>query len=1156
MATNYSPEIVTDGAVFVGDARMPSISDPGTRLYNRAGVDSADVKLLIHGNEGSGQSFTDSSLSNHTITAVGNATHSTTKSKFSGGSMYFDGSGDWLQIADSADWNNGSDDFTWDAWIYPTSISDHLGIIHQGEASGNQQCNTLNVYSSGGDQIRWLIRNTSGTLLDLKSGNGTLLLNAWSHVAAIRQGTYFKIYINGVLQVTSSSIATAIEDLPHDMYVGNRYTVVANYEFVGYIDEARITKGVALWTQNFTPPARRDTLSISDGMMYNGTSLNFDNTDDYITINGFASNDPGTDSAWAVTFRARGDTATGSANHDMVFSGHTTSGGNIIRIGYDRTNGGIFYSDDNTTDKYAGTTFYNDNTWHHVVITRPSGSGAQTTDVYVDGAKITGGTFSTSDPTWASATQFSIGQEWDTATPGDYFDGDLADIRVYNVKLSATQVTELYNDSKVVVPSNVSLTNLLGWWPLCEGAGSIAYDGSGKGSHGTLINSPGWNTGQTGPPQLVEGYNRPMSFASSKYVEVPQDSALDVGTSDFTVSAWIWPKTGSQTNMFMQFAGAGGWRLLGGGSDKTRFTIFDNGWSNYAFMDVTPALTRNQWSHFAVSVDRDGNAQSYINGVAKSYVSVSGVTGTLTNAYPLRFGAGSYTNGAPTGDYMDGVMNEAIIYIGTALNAADIAALAATGPNGGPLPPDPTTMTYSTTSYSSSYLKGYWRNDGDVTWTDRSGNGNTGTANGSPDALLFKQGYNGRLSTSTGRDGQGFPLKYKDVGAVGFSSGDHIEVSQSDSFKFGTGGFAIAFWFLCADFSNSDGGHYDRLFMLGDDFNTNSLNINIKTDGKIQFRWNDSTIVSETSAISTDQWYYFVATRAGGTLYLYLNGVLEDSDSFTTNVNNAGDYGLALGAERGGLTTTSLHGSMSGAQIYNRALSQAEIKQNFNAQASRFQVPRSIVTDGLVLWLDAGDPTSYPGSGTTWYDLSGNDYDATLVGGPTVTSRGVELNGSTQYITLAHGGNLAFSSGDFTISVWCNYNGGTYYGGIITNDYSGDNAWKIFKDTTEAYFKARSGSTIVNFPAYTLDTFHCYTFTRTASLLQVYFDGVVSYSASSPASPTSYNDIAFGSYRYTDALNLLYLNNQTIGTTTLYNRALSAAEVGQNFRVQRERFGV
>jgi hypothetical protein len=294
-----------------------------------------------------------------------------------------------------------------------------------------------------------------------------------------------------------------------------------------------------------------------------------------------------------------------------------------------------------------------------------------------------------------------------------------------------------------------------------------------------------------------------------------------------------------------------------------------------------------------------------------------------------------------------------------------------------------------------------------------------------------------------------------------------------------------------------------------------------------------------------------------GVVYFHQDGVKNGTPSYvSTETGAAWGNGRNLNIGRSSYYPWGeWSGQIANVQIYKRILTDAEIKQNFAAQANRFQVPRSIVTDGLVLWLEAGDG-SYPGSGTTWYDLSGNGYDATLVGGPTVTSRGVELNGSTQYITLAHGGNLAFSSGDFTISVWCNYNGGTSYGGIITNDYSSDNAWKIFKDGSQAYFRARSGSTVVNFPAYTLNTFHCYTYTRTGSLLQVYFDGVASSSTGSPASPTSNNNIAFGSYRYTDALNLLYLNNQTIGTTTLYNRALSAGEVAQNFRVQRERFGV
>ena len=117
MSTNYSPELVTDGAVFVGDARASSTATAGSRLYDQAGVDSTAVKLLIHGNEGSGQSFTDSSLSNHTITASGNVIHLTSGSKFSGGYFSFDGTGDYLTAASSSDFNLLEQDFTIDMWI-------------------------------------------------------------------------------------------------------------------------------------------------------------------------------------------------------------------------------------------------------------------------------------------------------------------------------------------------------------------------------------------------------------------------------------------------------------------------------------------------------------------------------------------------------------------------------------------------------------------------------------------------------------------------------------------------------------------------------------------------------------------------------------------------------------------------------------------------------------------------------------------------------------------------------------------------------------------------------------------------------------------------------------------------------------------------------
>ena len=106
-------------------------------------------------------------------------------------------------------------------------------------------------------------------------------------------------------------------------------------------------------------------------------------------------------------------------------------------------------------------------------------------------------------------------------------------------------------------------------------------------------------------------------------------------------------------------------------------------------------------------------------------------------------------------------------------------------------------------------------------------------------------------------------------------------------------------------------------------------------------------------------------------------------------------------------------------RVYNRALSAAEVSQNYNALAPRFAVPQ-IVTDGLVLNLDAGNSASYPGSGTTWSDLSGNGRTATINGSPTFTNGYFDITGDTTYISLSNSG-LVPRTNDFTYSCWINF---------------------------------------------------------------------------------------------------------------------------------------
>jgi hypothetical protein len=201
----------------------------------------SNVSLLLNGNGTNGSTtFTDSSSNNHTITANGNAQISTAQSKFGGASMYFDGSGDYLVLPDDQNsFNFGTSDFTLECWIYPT------GTI------------TGNLFSQRGSGMSWRYRIEFqgidffyGNGLDGSTPNSSVPLNTWSHVALTRNGNTFTIWVNGQSSATNTITASMNYAIPR---IGTSI-IYPNEAFKGYIDDFRITKGVARYTSNFTPP--------------------------------------------------------------------------------------------------------------------------------------------------------------------------------------------------------------------------------------------------------------------------------------------------------------------------------------------------------------------------------------------------------------------------------------------------------------------------------------------------------------------------------------------------------------------------------------------------------------------------------------------------------------------------------------------------------------------------------------------------------------------------------------------------------------------------------------------------------------------------------------------------------------------------------------
>lgn len=236
--------------VFHGLAGVASATS-GTRLkgkitstYIDSSVDSysANVSLLLNGEDFIDKGPNPKSISNSSV-----ATNTTTK-KFGSSSLYFNGSSQ-LSIPNNAAFNFDSGDFTVEFWLYTpvawTSQPSSCGIVGQKAGDGyNGWC----IYRDGGYPSKLNARLTQQN--NFPSGS-TPTQNTWEHWALVRSGTTLSWYKNGVLDATTTN-SSAVSDSTGTFYVG--YSQTWSGYLNAYIDELRITKGVARYTSNFTVP--------------------------------------------------------------------------------------------------------------------------------------------------------------------------------------------------------------------------------------------------------------------------------------------------------------------------------------------------------------------------------------------------------------------------------------------------------------------------------------------------------------------------------------------------------------------------------------------------------------------------------------------------------------------------------------------------------------------------------------------------------------------------------------------------------------------------------------------------------------------------------------------------------------------------------------
>jgi len=244
------------------------------------------TKILLHmdGTDAS-TTFTDdnSGGSAHSWTANGNAQIDTADSHFGGASGLFDGTGDYVTANDHADFTLGSGDFTIDFWFKCVGAGGSaLRIAGQCNNTATAATTSFAILRTSGNVIQASVSDGASLTTVTGTTQFTNALNTgWHHVAFVRTSNVLKLFIDGTQEGSNTAFSATVQDSANQISVGRNGEQTGN-EWNGWLDEFRMSVGIARWTAAFTSPQKAyDTAanSICRGLFYarktDGTILVF-----------------------------------------------------------------------------------------------------------------------------------------------------------------------------------------------------------------------------------------------------------------------------------------------------------------------------------------------------------------------------------------------------------------------------------------------------------------------------------------------------------------------------------------------------------------------------------------------------------------------------------------------------------------------------------------------------------------------------------------------------------------------------------------------------------------------------------------------------------------------------------------------------------------
>ena len=690
-----------------------------------------------------------------------------------------------------------------------------------------------------------------------------------------------------------------------------------------------------------------------------------------------------------------------------------------------------------------------------------------------------------------------------------FFNGNIDGLNFWNKSLTVDEVTQLYNSGNGAQ------------YPYSSQSLPSPNDAVGT-NHGTLMNGASFTTGKIGNAFTFDGVNDYVSFPTNSWNSL-------VGT-DLTISLWVkFSSTANQTlisNMSSPSINVwSGWeiRLVGG---QPTIYMWNNSGTGVGAQGAV--VSTNTWYHIVATRKKGSRTRIYING-SLAQTDTNTPDPSINGTYYPNIGHLQYSS-TYHGLYMtNGSLIDSVNLWSKEISADEVTQLYNAG-NGTQYP------------YSSQTLP---------STMNQLGIDNATLMNG----CTFGDGKIGKAFTFDGvNDYVSLPNNSLNlVNNYSINLWLYLTSSQSTTLLsvFGNDGFNKGFYIDITSLSS-----YTFRFV---GFNNNSNVIALNGTGNLGYlnRWSMATL-----------------TVSGTSVKIYLDGTLASSGEMSVPINYTSTTYPTLGAFRNGSGTPNSHLSngtkIDGLSVWQKELTQAEVTELYNSGAGKQITATPIVTNGLVLNLDASRTSSYPGSGTTWTDISGNGNNGTMVNGPvfgTASGGVITFDGVNDRITL-QSANIS-ATGNWTISSWFNLsslpavdiNSNLYSQYIsipgngrmilrLLNESGIVNKFQLFLGGGSGYSsQAITGTTTAQ-----INTFYNLVGIRNGSVFSLYLNGNLEASLDLTGTNISILQTT-PEIGGTISGNFGWLNGK-IYNTLVYNRALSTTEITQNFNATKSRFGL